>query len=153
MPRQDPHDLEAWTDCPPGTLSELSHSLHRARRRKAIGRVGLPLLVIALVCSGVWSVNLPKTPSEFTFGGISCSEVQSQLQQYVAGGLEPDERQAFAIHLEKCPLCQEKVRAMRGHTASLAATASLAVENRWSEKMGWKSVRVANLTEASVPPR
>lgn len=115
MPRQPPPDAETWTDCAPGTLSELSRNLHRARRRKTIRRVGTPLLVIALVGLGVWSVNAPTGPSEFTFGGICCSEVQLKLPQYAAGGLERDERRAVGTHLERCPICQEKLRAMQGH--------------------------------------
>lgn len=151
MPRPAPHDLEAWTDCPPGTLSELSRSLHRARLRKTVVRVGAPLLVFVLVGLGVWGVNAPTTPSEFTFGGVCCSEVQPKLQQFMAGGLEQDERRAIKAHLDRCPHCQEKMKAMQGQTASLAlGTRIFAMLDSYSERPK-KLALVANLTDASMP--
>ncbi len=129
MVRQDrvhqDFDLNAsWEECAPGTIGDLQNRLNDDRRRKSIVRIGAPIVVMALLGMGIWnfggSASSPAHVSpahqeqlpEFNFGGVTCSELQASMQQFAMGELKPAQQQAFAIHLQQCPVCQEKMNAM-----------------------------------------
>ena len=118
MTRQDTSDVDTWTKCSPGTLTQLSHRIRAKQNRKVVVRVAAPVVLLICVGLGVWSMSGPRKSGDFDFGGVTCTEVQSGLQQYARGKLLPEERIAFDVHLAQCPRCQEMMRAMQSDNAT-----------------------------------
>jgi len=125
------HPAEAWNACSPGTLGQLSRRIRVQRRRQAAIRIAAPLAMIVLVTLGVWSVNRPVAPQPFSFnyGGVTCRQVEANMQQYAASQLPPDTQRAFAEHLALCPLCQQKMNAMRRGAMPVGAATEAVTEN------------------------
>ncbi|WDQ19232.1 zf-HC2 domain-containing protein [Rhodopirellula sp. P2] len=120
MVRQDFEAHSDWEECSPGTIADLHNRLHAVRRRQSAVRMGTPIAVMAVLGMGVWNfggtANPPESQEqlrEFDFGGVTCSEVQASSQQYATGQLTPDQQQAFTLHLQQCPLCQQESDAMQ----------------------------------------
>ena len=106
-----PESNADWSACSPGTIGQLHDHLAAQRKRQTVIRIGGPALIVTLLGISVWSFNhnaTPKAPAEFSFGDVTCSHVQENLQQFAMNALEPAEQKSFAIHLEQCPVCQEK---------------------------------------------
>ncbi|WP_404309482.1 anti-sigma factor family protein [Neorhodopirellula lusitana] len=120
MVRQDFEAHSDWEECTPGTIGDLHDRLNADRRRKSVVRMGTPIAVIALLGMGVWNYGGSANPSthpkkvrEFGFGGVTCSEVQASMQHFAIGQLTPNQQQAFTLHLQQCPVCREKMEAMK----------------------------------------
>jgi len=120
------HSAEVWTACSPGTMGQLGRQIRGQRRRRVAIRVAAPLAMIVLVTLGVWSVNRPTAPLEFNYGGVTCRQVEANMQQYAMKQLPPDTQRAFAEHLALCPHCQEKMKAMQ--RGAMPVEAAMAVD-------------------------
>ena len=123
------HSAEVWAVCSPGTLGQLSRRIRVQRRRQAAIRVATPLAMIVLVTLGVWSVNRPTAPHEFNYGGVTCRQVEANMQQYAMNQLPPDTQQAFAEHLAHCPHCQEKMKQMQRGAVPVGAATAVVTES------------------------
>jgi len=123
------HSAESWAVCLPGTLGQLSCRIRVQRRRQAAIRVAAPLAMIVLVTLGVWSVNRPTAPHEFNYGGVTCRQVEANMQQYAMNQLPPDTQRAFAEHLDLCPHCQQKMKAMQRGAMPVGATTAAVTES------------------------
>jgi hypothetical protein len=133
MPRRNSSDDTTWTDCSPGTLTQLNRRLRATRQRATVMRVAAPVLVLVCSSFGVWAVNQATAPTEFNFGGVSCTEVQANMQQYAMTQLSPELQDSFEIHLEKCPRCQEKMQTMQDGDA---VSANVNPETDWKNNFG-----------------
>lgn len=114
-----------WEACPPGTLVDYARRAKTARRKRAVlrlaGEVGAAVALFLLV---VWLAPWGNRQREFDYGGITCRDVQSQMQPYMMGGLVAEEREKIRLHLVQCPRCQELMKKMQGNAA---------VERRWRQ--------------------
>ncbi|WP_442508028.1 zf-HC2 domain-containing protein [Novipirellula sp. SH528] len=126
MNRQDNFSLAAnsdiWSDCQPGTLSQLARRQRMIRQRKTALRRGTPILFALVLGLTVWIGSKSNSPAEFDFAGVTCNEVQTSLQQYVMGELNVDMMSSFALHLEQCSACSEKLQTRQNPPASVAQT-------------------------------
>ncbi|TWU25300.1 hypothetical protein Pla52o_15990 [Novipirellula galeiformis] len=120
MVRQNFEAHSDWDECTPGTIGVLQNRFNADRRRKSVARIGAPIVVMAALGMGVWNFagsGIPPSHQEplreCNFGGVTCSEVQASMQQFVMGQLKPDQRNAFTSHLQQCPACQAKMDAMK----------------------------------------
>lgn len=109
-----------WEQCTPGTIGDLRNRLNAGRRRRFVVRIGTPVVVLAMLGIGVYtlggSANLPgqqEQNREFNFGGVTCSVVRTSMQRFSMGQLTPDQQLAFTTHLQQCPVCQDGMEAMR----------------------------------------
>lgn len=51
---------------------------------------------------------------------MNCAEFQNDLHEYVEGGLPPGRRQAAAVHLAGCPVCQGRLAQERAASQALS---------------------------------
>ena len=98
-----------WGACPQGELSRLGARLRGRRRRRIAVRAGGALAVL-LTCLGLWTLNA--RPRENTFAGITCTRVMELAMAYGEGTLDPDIRTRVRSHVEQCPRCHERFKAM-----------------------------------------
>ncbi len=111
---------EKWKPCPPGTLANIAGAMRRERRRRWAVQVVSAALGILLAAVFIYWFERPPNdpgPTEFHYGGISCTEVRQQMQQYMMGQASPEVREKIRAHLAECKPCQELLRQM-GHTVS-----------------------------------
>jgi len=120
MVRQNIEAHSDWQECTPGTIGDLRKRLNADRRRRSIARIGGPIVVMAVLAMGVWTfggpANSPTRPQplqEFNFGSVTCSEFQASMQPFAMEQLSPAQQQAFALHLQQCPVCQAKMKAVK----------------------------------------
>ena len=128
MVRQELETNAQWDECAKGTLSDLQHRLRTDHRRESAVRVGTPIVILALLGIGGWMISAtiaptmnPPVPHEFNFGGVTCSEFQASMRQFSMEQLPTAQQQAFAIHLQQCSVCQEKIDAMKNATTPRSA--------------------------------
>ena len=93
---------ENWDECPPGQLADLVHNLKDRRRKRRI--LGAATVVVVLVTLGIAASGLRHSEDQ-DFGGITCQEVQDQLKDYLAGGLDAGREEQIRQHLAECPHC------------------------------------------------
>ncbi|MEX1028092.1 MAG: zf-HC2 domain-containing protein [Candidatus Paceibacterota bacterium] len=113
--KDGPSTSDQWDSCPPGELQKLAAQLRRKRRgRNVATAVGLAAALIVFLLVGGFAVQQLRDPHDNPqlYGDITCREVQSHLQQYVAGQLDPPLAERIRIHLEQCPECGENFRRM-----------------------------------------
>jgi hypothetical protein len=118
-----PESNDDWSACSPGTIGQLHDRLAAQRKRQAVIRIGGPALMFVLLGIGVWSfihTAAPEPPAEFNYGGVTCSHVQENLQQFAMNALDPAEQKALTIHLKQCPVCQKKMKALQDKRAAIA---------------------------------
>jgi hypothetical protein len=99
-----------WGACPQGELSRLGARLRGRRRRRIAVRAGGALAVL-LTCVGLWT--LIARPRDNTFAGITCTRVTELAIAYGERTLEPDLRTQVSSHVEQCPRCHKRFKAMR----------------------------------------
>lgn len=141
------HSAEVWTACSPGTLGQLGRRIRGQRRRQSAIRVAAPLAMIVLVTLGVWSVTRPTAPREFNYGGVTCQQVEANMQEYAMRQLPPETQRAYAEHLAHCPHCQEKMKAMQREGMPIGAATAVATESPVAVSMQPTGTRKKDLTE------
>lgn len=108
-----------WKACPAGTLVDYARRAKTARRNRTVlrlaGEIGAAVILFLLV---VWLAPWGDRKREFDYGGISCHDVQSEMKQYMMGGLAPEVREKVRLHLAQCPRCQELMKKMQGANAT-----------------------------------
>jgi len=103
---------ETWSECPPGTMTQLQRHMRGIRRREFAQRIAVSSALAGLVLVGAWSVQHAVTPSSTSYGGVSCEFVLSNLNAYSAGELTLDQQASVGEHLLLCPTCRAKMDAM-----------------------------------------
>ena len=111
MAKHSRNSADDWRECPSGTLRDLNTRLRAEKRRKQATRVAIPLAVVTMLIASVWSFGLV-SHSDNDFGGITCHQVQEEMQAYLDGTLSEEKQQAFELHLANCHRCQELLREM-----------------------------------------
>ncbi len=102
-----------WKACPPGELGRLSAHLRSRRIRRYTTRSGISLAVLSLLAFGIWSLRpTSQDMMEFDFAGIKCSRVIALAPDYSMGKLQPPVRDQIKSHVEQCPRCHERFKAM-----------------------------------------
>ncbi len=102
-----------WKACPPGELGRLSSRLRSRRNRRNAARSGVALAVVAILALGVWAFRPgSREMRDFEFAGIRCSQVISLARDYSMGKLEPRLSDQIKSHVEQCPMCHERFKAM-----------------------------------------
>ena len=148
MNQFDSTSADVWAECSPGTLQQLSHRIRRDQLRKTVLRVSAPLAMIALVALvGVWSAWRPSTPSEFNFGGVTCRQVEADMQRFAMSQLPADTQRAFAVHLANCPHCQERMRTMQRRAMPVEGTANDLTTNVIAERISPHRPREESFSE------
>ena len=106
-------DEGSWEPCPAGALQQLSGRLAARRRHRQLTMVGQwtvgTTLAVILLVTGSFVVH---QFSQNNFGGLACSDVKTQLVAYRAGDLDADLTERIRVHLENCPMCDQKYRDM-----------------------------------------
>ncbi len=129
------HPAEAWTACSPGTLGRLSRRIRGQRQQQSAIRVAAPLAMIVLVTLGVWSANRPAALHESNYGGLTCQQVETNMQQYTVSQLPPETQRALAEHLAHCPHCQKKMKTMQRDEMPIGAATAVVTESPIAELM------------------
>ena len=120
---------DGWKACPPGELGRLSSRLRSRRIRRNAARAGMALAAVTLLALGVLTFRTGHGEmKEFEFAGIRCSRVIALTQDYSMGKLEPRLSDQIKAHVEVCPRCHERFKAM-GLISALWLREPLGVEN------------------------
>lgn len=125
-----------WTQCPPGEISGMVHSLKRKARLKRGRQVGAlgALLVVSGIALWLWTppVNQPlvpqaavprQRPGQPNYGGIVCSSVIEQAKPFLAGSLDEVTSARIRNHLARCPHCRDEIERIRREMKMSTATA------------------------------
>ena len=136
----DPKSLDSWTQCPPGTLTQMNRRIRSARHTKQALFASASLALALVVGIGLWTFVMPPRSDQAI---VTCNDVQSGLRQYIRGELTPEIRNLFAMHIAECVPCERKFTAMRER---MAAEQAGAVPSRPSQ-LGPKSIETALLAE------
>jgi len=153
MTSTDLSSIDRWTECTPGTLSQLSRQIRYEHRKQAVLQIAAPLMLALLMGFGVWSLRSQMAPTEFKPGGIACNEVQAQMQSLMQGKLDADSRKAIETHLAACERCQQLWKSMQNKTANDTADANAADARNSTANLVAASLSFANLSESSKSHR
>jgi Putative zinc-finger len=100
-----------WNPCAEGTLEQYAlRNRNQKLVRRGVVSFSLVLLVMggfALRQSSSWN---PNDPSAKPYGGVSCAEVESRLEAFVANSLEELQKKEVLAHIRDCPLCAAKLK-------------------------------------------
>jgi hypothetical protein len=115
-----------WTQCEQGALRGAVRQASRRQRWRRLAPAGAAIGVVlvlfaALSMPGFWrQADPPFTPPtnvEYYYGGIACSEVVGQRQEYAKGDLDASLRARIDEHLSACPKCRRVYEDRVGTTA------------------------------------
>jgi len=102
-----------WKACPSGELGRLSAHLRSRRIRRNATRSGIGIAAVSLLAVGLWSLRPShREMKEFDFAGIKCGKVIAFAHDYSMGKLNPQLKDQIKSHVEQCPRCHEKFKAM-----------------------------------------
>jgi Putative zinc-finger len=111
-------DKQRWTQCPPGSLTQVSRRL-RARRRSKLMCESAALVVFAAVIgftAGYFASPVSK-PAEssgpYHFAGIGCNDVRSLLPALMENRLDAAKAMQIRQHIMQCPDCGRLMEQMR----------------------------------------
>lgn len=106
-------NADDWKACPPGELGRLSSRLRSRRTRRNVARSGIAVAVVAILAMGAWSLR-PRGGGmmDLEFAGIRCSRVIALAQDYGMHKLEPRLTDQIKSHVEQCPQCHKRFKAM-----------------------------------------
>lgn len=102
-----------WKACPPGELGRLSSRLRERRTRRTLARSGIAVALIAFLALGIWTFR-PRgdTRMDLNYAGIRCSRVTALAHDYALHKLDPRLNDQIRAHVEQCPRCHERFKAM-----------------------------------------
>ena len=114
---QHPEDSD-WSACPSGEIQGLVGRLQARQRRERTRQAAAGVVCLALlVTAGFYAV--PRLGvKEAKFGGITCSELQQQAEQYVQQTLDPQATERFDAHLARCRHCREFISEFQADSLS-----------------------------------
>lgn len=153
MTSSDLNSIDCWTECAPGTLSHLRQQIRYQHRKQAVLQVAAPMMLALLMGFGVWSLKSQMAPMEFKPGGITCNEVQAQMQSMMQGNLNADSQKAIETHLVACERCQQLWKSMQNKTTSNTSVVNVAVVRDSKPILVAASSNFANVSERSKSHR
>jgi len=106
MTHDVPPQPDAWSQCEPGTLSDVGNRIRRERRRRFIRQLTFTASLATVLLVGAWAAYGPLHSGEVGPLEFTCQDVMSKAQLYRSGDLSSEERQAFELHLAHCPECR-----------------------------------------------
>ena len=121
-------DESGWSACPAGEIGGLVGRLHARQRREKLRQVtaGVTCTVVLLV-AGIYA--WPRLGfNEPHFGGITCTEVEQQAEQYVENSLDAEATGSIEAHLARCKHCRDFVNELRANLDDRRADPRQAVE-------------------------
>jgi hypothetical protein len=113
---------DAWQRCPSGELSRMVGRIGLKRRRRVLTQTVAVAVVVLLGGVTAWQF-FPNT-HDFSYGDITCSEIEDELQQYLAHRLPAGRAEQFRLHLEQCPRCKKLVEQMMSEAGQPVVLAS-----------------------------
>jgi len=135
---------EGWSPC----TGEIEHFVKRERRRKGgvvLGKmlggaaVGA-LLVIVFTGPPEWAEGPPPV-GDFRLGGITCSEVRANVDDFMAGKLDAATAERIRIHLRECPHCSVLLERMLENPALPSEETDDGHHNSGTALAGQKTLR------------
>lgn len=110
-----------WLPCAPGTLQAIGAQRKARRRRFLIARSAAAASVLGVVVlTGVLISQSLRMDQQYFYGGISCEEVQAQMDKYAMGALSADIASRINAHLQECPECQKMMQQMQNTQGSVS---------------------------------
>lgn len=131
MNGNDPKSLDSWTNCPPGTLTQMNGEIRNAWHTKLALFASVPLVFALVVGIGVWTFVPPPSLNQVS---VTCNDVKPGLRQYILGELTPEIRALFATHIAGCVPCQQELTSMRERIAAEQASLISNRASQWSPK-------------------
>jgi hypothetical protein len=142
-----------WQDVPDGKIGALSARLRKQERRPVAVRIVAPTLLFLL--SGVLAVQIThasyiEQERNNRIGGISCSDVVRQADNYIIGKITGSLRTDIGFHLSNCPNCSKQVRGIAkrdvlgellGANSSAPAPRTISQRKKWCEDSNVPTVR------------
>lgn len=125
---------DEWSGCPAGTLQGLARQLHQRRRRARLQRCAAVASCACLAAViGAWTLGrfdsqpLPQAnPATAALPGVesfpkklTCRDVDTYAERYLAGKLPAEFEERFRLHLERCPGCKHRIEKLRTRTTAL----------------------------------
>lgn len=95
-----------WNDCRPGDLVGIGRRVRSAQRRRALQ---LTVLSVGMACVALFAFVNRGDDDDHLISGVTCHEVEAELQQFADHTLTTERQARFAAHIERCPRCQEKL--------------------------------------------
>lgn len=114
MIRQENHDSAKWKPLPPGSLTAFAKRARSKRRRKQFTRATVPGAAVIILLLLVPQLSNSPQQTQPRFDGVTCNEVASHVESFMAKELEPKWIAAIEIHLNQCPTCRQRIESMRG---------------------------------------
>lgn len=154
-----------WQDVPDGKIGALTARLRKQERRPIAVRIAAPSLLFLL--SGLLAVQIThasyiEQERNNRIGGVSCSDVVRQADNYIIGKITGSLRTDIGFHLSNCPNCSKQVRGIAkrdvlgellGASSSAPPTRAVAQRKKWCDDNNAPTVRqpvVAQKVFASV---
>jgi hypothetical protein len=104
------------TPCPPGTFLLLAEKLRKRRHRRVFLRTAVVSTAVAAGTGlSLWlglRESGQRSPAEYHYGGIACSEVQKLASSYGRGELAAPIREKVRQHVAQCPHCGPRFGSM-----------------------------------------
>ncbi len=127
-PVDDPRPRD-WEPCPRGEVGRLVDHLQTRRRRQALTTGALSVSAVCLLlAAGFFLVPRPGglVPAARVqrIGGLSCYEVDAQLDAYVAGTLDAETVHKIDAHVAQCRYCRDCLQRLRDQAQQPPATAA-----------------------------
>ena len=143
MIRQENHDSAEWKPLAPGSLTTFAKRARSKRRRKQFTRAAVAVAaLVALIVLGPQRLQPPQQ-AQPSFGGVTCNEVVSHVESFMAKDLDPKRMAAIEVHLTHCPTCRQRIESMR-------ESQSLASQNQKSETFIEASLPHSDLLATSL---
>lgn len=109
-----PNPSDDWQRASGGEIVRLTHRMKgRKTRRQFLQASGIVGGLLTLAGSW-WLLRRTTSKREYTFGGITCSEVATRTDDLMQGRLPADEAAKVKQHFIQCPNCKPKFDRMGG---------------------------------------
>jgi hypothetical protein len=84
--------------------------IHDRRLRRTAVQSAVAAVVVLVSIASAWQFFPAR--GDFSYGEITCTEVEAGLQDYVAGKLPAERMQQYRFHLDRCPRCKALMEQM-----------------------------------------
>jgi hypothetical protein len=93
-------------------VERLAHKLRARRRRRLFLRSAVGVVGAAAAAGGLWVGWTLYESADYTYGGVSCTEVQKLASQFGRGELSEELSAKVRNHVRQCPRCGPRFKAM-----------------------------------------
>ena len=108
-----PSNNDGWNACPPGELGRMVDRLRADRRKQAIVRGGVVSAVTLMLAVTLWqALPMGNENVQYNYGGITCSQVQLALPQFLNDQLDEETAAKVRVHLAQCEKCRPRAEQM-----------------------------------------